>query len=168
MRPHPLFPGLPYSPTPLPLSPVSTAVGFLGIGIMGYAMVGGPRSRPTLRLLGAMPDALCRPGLGPIHVVHARTPICCGIGRPWAVSAPSSAVTMPSCHLPLPVIHAFCCLWSFALPAPILRLSVLQTRTAQASNLLKAGYEVTVWNRSPGKVEGLAAAGAKVLLPTPP
>lgn len=33
---------------------------------------------------------------------------------------------------------------------------------AMASNLLKAGYEVTVWNRSPGKTEGLAAAGAKV------
>ncbi|KAL4421900.1 hypothetical protein ABPG77_005184 [Micractinium sp. CCAP 211/92] len=33
---------------------------------------------------------------------------------------------------------------------------------AMASNLLKAGYEVTVWNRSPGKADGLVAAGAKV------
>ncbi|KAL4437458.1 hypothetical protein ABPG75_004597 [Micractinium tetrahymenae] len=33
---------------------------------------------------------------------------------------------------------------------------------AMASNLLKAGYEVMVWNRSPGKTDGLAAAGAKV------
>ncbi|EFN59865.1 hypothetical protein CHLNCDRAFT_133685 [Chlorella variabilis] len=33
---------------------------------------------------------------------------------------------------------------------------------AMAANLLKAGYEVTVWNRSPDKCAGLAAAGATV------
>lgn len=32
----------------------------------------------------------------------------------------------------------------------------------QAANLVKAGYDVTVWNRSPGKCEELAQAGAKV------
>eukprot|EP00887_Chlorella_sp_A99_P000023 scaffold16.g23.t1 len=33
---------------------------------------------------------------------------------------------------------------------------------AMAINLLKAGYSVTVWNRSPGKCDALAAAGAAV------
>ena len=32
----------------------------------------------------------------------------------------------------------------------------------QARNLLKAGYQVTVWNRSADKCKGLAAEGAKV------
>lgn len=34
--------------------------------------------------------------------------------------------------------------------------------SAMASNLLKAGHEVTVWNRSPGPTEPLASLGAKV------
>jgi len=33
---------------------------------------------------------------------------------------------------------------------------------AMASNLLKAGHEVTVYNRSPGKAEDLAARGARI------
>lgn len=33
---------------------------------------------------------------------------------------------------------------------------------AMASNLIKAGHEVTVWNRSPGPTEPLASLGAKV------
>ena len=32
----------------------------------------------------------------------------------------------------------------------------------QARNLLKAGYEVTVWNRNPEKCKPLAEEGAKV------
>jgi len=35
--------------------------------------------------------------------------------------------------------------------------------SAMASNLIKAGYEVTVWNRSPGPTEPLASLGAKVV-----
>ncbi|WP_114239371.1 NAD(P)-dependent oxidoreductase [Dyella sp. C9] len=35
--------------------------------------------------------------------------------------------------------------------------------SAMASNLLKAGHEVTVWNRSPGPTEPLASLGAKVV-----
>ena len=35
--------------------------------------------------------------------------------------------------------------------------------SAMASNLLKAGHEVTVWNRSPGATEPLASLGAKVV-----
>ncbi|MGH6982381.1 MAG: NAD(P)-binding domain-containing protein, partial [Stellaceae bacterium] len=31
-----------------------------------------------------------------------------------------------------------------------------------AANLLKAGFSVTVWNRTAAKAEALAAAGAKV------
>lgn len=34
--------------------------------------------------------------------------------------------------------------------------------SAMASNLIKAGYEVTVWNRSPAATEPLASLGAKV------
>lgn len=34
--------------------------------------------------------------------------------------------------------------------------------SAMASNLIKAGHEVTVWNRSPGPTEPLASLGAKV------
>ncbi|MDR3445685.1 MULTISPECIES: NAD(P)-dependent oxidoreductase [unclassified Dyella] len=34
--------------------------------------------------------------------------------------------------------------------------------SAMASNLIKAGHEVTVWNRSPGATEPLASLGAKV------
>lgn len=33
---------------------------------------------------------------------------------------------------------------------------------AMAFNLLKAGYSLTVWNRSPGKCDDLAAGGASV------
>ena len=33
---------------------------------------------------------------------------------------------------------------------------------AMASNLVRAGHDVTVWNRSPGKAKALAAAGARV------
>ncbi len=36
--------------------------------------------------------------------------------------------------------------------------------TAMATNLVKGGYPVTVWNRSPGKTEELAAMGARVAL----
>jgi 3-hydroxyisobutyrate dehydrogenase-like beta-hydroxyacid dehydrogenase len=35
--------------------------------------------------------------------------------------------------------------------------------SAMASNLIKAGHEVTVWNRSPGPTEPLASLGAKVV-----
>ncbi|WP_243041482.1 NAD(P)-dependent oxidoreductase [Dyella sedimenti] len=35
--------------------------------------------------------------------------------------------------------------------------------SAMASNLIKAGHEVTVWNRSPGATEPLASLGAKVV-----
>lgn len=35
--------------------------------------------------------------------------------------------------------------------------------SAMASNLIKAGHEVTVWNRSPGASEPLASLGAKVV-----
>lgn len=35
--------------------------------------------------------------------------------------------------------------------------------SAMASNLIKAGHEVTVWNRSPGPIEPLASLGAKVV-----
>lgn len=38
--------------------------------------------------------------------------------------------------------------------------------SAMAANLLKAGYQLTVWNRSPEKCEPLVASGAKVV-PTP-
>ena len=34
--------------------------------------------------------------------------------------------------------------------------------SAMASNLIKAGHEITVWNRSPGPTEPLASLGAKV------
>ena len=42
-----------------------------------------------------------------------------------------------------------------ARPAPV-------CATRQAHNLIKAGYDVTVWNRSSDKCEPLAKAGAKV------
>ena len=35
---------------------------------------------------------------------------------------------------------------------------------AMAHNLLQAGHEVSVWNRSPGPVDELSAAGARPLL----
>ncbi|QNK02370.1 NAD(P)-dependent oxidoreductase [Dyella telluris] len=35
--------------------------------------------------------------------------------------------------------------------------------SAMASNLIKAGHDVTVWNRSPGPTEPLASLGAKVV-----
>ncbi len=35
--------------------------------------------------------------------------------------------------------------------------------SAMASNLIKAGHEVTVWNRSPGATQPLASLGAKVV-----
>ena len=35
--------------------------------------------------------------------------------------------------------------------------------SAMASNLIKAGHEVTVWNRSPGATEPLASLGARVV-----
>lgn len=35
--------------------------------------------------------------------------------------------------------------------------------SAMASNLIKAGHDVTVWNRSPGATEPLASLGAKVV-----
>lgn len=35
--------------------------------------------------------------------------------------------------------------------------------SAMASNLIKAGHDVTVWNRSPGAAEPLASLGAKVV-----
>jgi 3-hydroxyisobutyrate dehydrogenase-like beta-hydroxyacid dehydrogenase len=34
--------------------------------------------------------------------------------------------------------------------------------SALAHCLLKAGYDVSVWNRSPGKAEALAGAGARI------
>jgi len=34
--------------------------------------------------------------------------------------------------------------------------------SGMASNLLKAGYELTVWNRSPEKCEPFARKGARV------
>jgi 3-hydroxyisobutyrate dehydrogenase len=45
------------------------------------------------------------------------------------------------------------------------RMAVLGTETMGppiARNLLRAGFEVRVWNRSPSKAQGLAAAGALV------
>ncbi len=42
------------------------------------------------------------------------------------------------------------------------RLSATHWRTTQAMNLLKAGFEVTVWNRTPEKSEALVKAGAHV------
>lgn len=51
-------------------------------------------------------------------------------------------------------------------PPPIHRLADRDAEVLlpcqQALNLIKAGYEVTVWNRSADKCAGLQAAGAKV------
>lgn len=41
-------------------------------------------------------------------------------------------------------------------------IGLSQMGSAIAANLLKAGHELTVWNRSPGKAEHLVAAGARL------
>lgn len=101
--------------------PGKTKVAFLGIGIMGNAMVGAAAAPgPTWDLHQKLHPALV---------------LQLGGLTPAAVSRLSHAGWLPV------------------------------SRPKQAANLLKAGYEVTVWNRSPDKCAGLAAAGATVGLP---
>ncbi len=48
------------------------------------------------------------------------------------------------------------------LPAPTYALMHLVHYPGQVQNLVNAGYDVTVWNRSPKRCEPLVDAGAKV------
>lgn len=53
-------------------------------------------------------------------------------------------------------------IWSQLLVAAAAHLASADKRALQSKNLVKDGYEVTVWNRNPDKTKPLQEAGAKV------